>query len=117
MINAEDFENTIKSAIFDGIKDKMRSQYNNPFDGILKSAIQDNHKEIYDLLNESIMSCMKDDEFREDVRSATRAALAKILVRRFGGELEKQVNNLKSDPATRARITLAIEEIIANSKS
>jgi len=30
----------------------------------------------------------------------------------LGGELEKQVNVLKSDPATRARITLAIEEIV-----
>jgi hypothetical protein len=34
------------------------------------------------------------------------------LVQRFGGELEKQVNALKSDPTTRARITIAIEEIV-----
>jgi hypothetical protein len=38
--------------------------------------------------------------------------LAKVLIQRFGGEMEKQVNVLKSDPTTRARITLAIEEIV-----
>jgi len=31
----------------------------------------------------------------------------------MGGELEKQVNKLKSNPETRARITLAISDIIS----
>lgn len=39
-------------------------------------------------------------------------SLAKTLVQRFGGEIEKQVNVFKSDPTTRARITLAIEDIV-----
>jgi hypothetical protein len=57
-------------------------------------------------------SAMLNDEFREQIATQIRHKLASVLVARFGGELEKQVNVLKSDPTTRARITLAIEEII-----
>jgi hypothetical protein len=64
------------------------------------------------LLVEGIKSALSDESFRDQIKAALRTKLAKVLIERFGGELEKQVNTLKSDPATRARITLAIEEII-----
>lgn len=56
------------------------------------------------------MSINADDIFT----TAVRTTLAKTLVQKFGRELEKQVNALKSDPTTRARITIVIEEIVAS---
>jgi hypothetical protein len=64
------------------------------------------------MLEQAVASCVGDPEFVESIRVAVRQSLAKTLVQRFGGELEKQVNALKSDPITRARITLALEEIV-----
>ena len=66
----------------------------------------------YHLLSDAVKSCVGDEAFREEIKSSTRKVLAKTLVARFGGEIEKQVNALKSDPTTRARIVLAIEEIV-----
>ena len=52
------------------------------------------------------------DQFRDALKDALNAKLAKTLISRMGGELEKQVNELKANPATRAKITLAINELI-----
>lgn len=64
------------------------------------------------MINDAISACVSDREFREDIRRSARSTLARVLVQRIGGEIEKQVNALKSDPTTRARITMAIDNII-----
>jgi len=111
-INAEQiFENAIRDAIREGIKAKMVG-YNSPLDKLTTAAIEAHYGQFRTLLEESIASCVSDSGFREEIASAVRHSLAKTLVQRFGGEIEKQVNVLKSDPTTRARITLAIEEIV-----
>lgn len=105
-------DNALRDGIREGIKTKFSSSYNNPLDKIIEAAIAARSAEFRTILDDSLKSCFADDEFRSGIQSAVRSQLAKTLVQRFGGELEKQVNTLKSDPATRARITLAIEDIV-----
>ena len=104
--------NAIRDGLQDGIKSRFGSGYNSPLDKLLTSAIEKHSDAIKALLSDAISSCLTDSTFREQIAESTRHTLAKTLVQRFGGELEKQVNALKSDPTTRARITLAIEEIV-----
>ncbi len=101
----------VRNGIASGVADKLKG-YNSPLEKLLADIINSQSPKIRDLLTEAISSAVGDEEFRENIKTSTRAKLASILVQRFGGELEKQVNALKSDPATRARITLAIEEIV-----
>jgi hypothetical protein len=106
----------IRDGIREGVKAALSRTYNNPIEKMADEAIKSQSESIRSLVDEAIKSAIGDEDFRADVRQQTRSLLAKILVQRFGGELEKQVNVLKSDPATRARITLAIGEIVgANS--
>lgn len=106
-------ETAIRDGIKEGIKNKLQSCYgDNPISKVLDSCIATQAEAFREILNESLAACVKDKEFREQVAISVRHTLAKTLISRFGGELEKQVNVLKSDPATRARITLAIEEIV-----
>lgn len=105
------FENAMQDAIREGIKAKFGG-YNSPLDKLCQNAMEKHQAEFKKLLEDSIASCVTDAEFREEIATATRRTLAKSLVQRFGGEIEKQVNVLKSDPTTRARITLAIEDIV-----
>ena len=112
-INADELmANALRDGIREGIKSKMSSSYNNPLDKLIEVSIAKHGESFRLLLEESLKSCLGDNEFREQIAVAVRHTLAKTLVARFGGELEKQVNTLKSDPTTRARITLAIEEIV-----
>lgn len=110
-----DAEKMLVSAIRQGIQEgiaKKFDSYNSPLNKLLENSLQKYQTEFQTLLENAISSCVSDPEFRQNVSQAVRHSLAKILVQRFGGELEKQVNVLKSDPTTRARITIAIEEIV-----
>lgn len=107
--------NAIRDGIREGVKSKITG-YNSPLEKMIGKAIEDHHSAIYGMLTDAIRSCVEDVEFREEIVAATRKSLAKTLVARFGGELEKQVNALKSDPMTRARIVAAIDDIVQSSK-
>lgn len=113
-INAEQLlENAIRDGIREGVKSRLSNHYgSSPMDKLIDFCINARSEEFRTLLDDSLKSCLNDIEFRETIAASVRSTLAKTLVQRFGGELEKQVNTLKSDPTTRARITLAIEEIV-----
>ena len=105
-------ENALRDGLREGVKAKLSSSYNNPVDKMIEQAITARNDEFRKLLDDALGSCLKEKQFRDDVKAGVRHTLAKTLIARFGGELEKQVNVLKSDPATRARITLAIDQIV-----
>ena len=104
----------IRDGIRDGIAAKFKQTYNKPMNQMIDDAIGSHRVELTKLISDSIGSLLGDDLFRSQIQSQVSSLLAKQLVQKFGGELEKQVNALKSDPATRARITLAIDSIVSN---
>lgn len=113
-LNADELiRNALTDAIREGVKKELLQGYNSPLNKMLADAIASHQPAVRAVLEQGIASCLNDTEFREQLKAAVRQSLAKVLVQRFGGELEKQVNVLKSDPTTRARITLALEQIVA----
>lgn len=105
-------EHAIRDGLREGIKNKLTSSYGNPLEKLVEASIAAHGPAFRAMLDKSLESCIGDPTFQDDIASSVRSVLARTLVQRFGGELEKQVNTLKSDPTTRARITLAIEEIV-----
>lgn len=115
-----DVEKQVLRAIEEGIRAGVKSKldgYNSPLAKLIEDSLSKHSGTMRALLEDSIASCLTDPTFREDIATSVRHQLAKTLVQRFGGEMEKQVNVLKSDPTTRARITLAIEEIVKTKAS
>lgn len=111
----KNLDNLLEQAVTDGMRagvEKALTGYNSPIDTYVKDAIAKQAPAFRALLDEAISTCVMNDEFRSNIRDAVHKNMAKTLIARFGGEIEKQVNVLKSDPTTRARITLAIEEIV-----
>lgn len=105
-------ENAIKDGLREAVKSRFTASYNNPLDALITNALREQAVSLHTLITEAIRACVADNGFRLAIADGVRSQLCKTLVQRFGGELEKQVNQLKSDPAMRARITLAIEEIV-----
>lgn len=102
----------VKQGLQQAVRDKLVSNYgDSPFVGALNKVVAVQSQALLDMLVNCITGAVGDPEFVKEIQATVRARLAKILVERFGGELEKQVNLLKSNPATRAKLTLAIEEI------
>jgi hypothetical protein len=110
-----DSDKLLEHAIRDGLRDAVKSKftgYNKPLDTLIETAISTHAQKFRAMLEDAIGSCVSDAAFRDEIKNAVHHNLAKTLIQRFGGEIQKQVNVLKSDPTTRARITLAIEEIV-----
>jgi hypothetical protein len=103
---------TLRDGLREGLKTQLTRSYQNPLDDLLKGAMAKHGPAMQSLLADAIRACLDDPLFRGAVFEQVRAAVAKQLVQKFGGELERTVNQLKSDPTTRARIVLAIEEIV-----
>ena len=40
--------------------------------------------------------------------------LAKVLISQYGGEIEKTVGQLKANPTSRAKITMAIDSVMTD---
>lgn len=110
-------ENAIREGMCEGIKQRLSQGYSNPLDKIITEVLNTNSEAFRDLLQQGMDSCMSNVQFREEIKTSVRTTLARTLIQRFGGELEKQVNALKSDPTTRARITVAIEDIVKEKTS
>ena len=109
--------NAVRDGVREGVAKKLTGGYNSPLDKAVNAALEKYMAPFQTMLEESIASCVDDEKFRKQIAVAVREAMAKTLIRRFGGEVEKQVNALKSNPTTRARITLAIEEIVKSSET
>lgn len=115
MTTEVDSDRLLLNAITDGLREGVKSKltgYNGPLDKLITDSIAKHGTQLRSLLEGAIGSAIESVDFREEITQAVNRSLAKTLIQRFGGEIEKQANVLKSDPVTRARITMAIEEIV-----
>lgn len=111
-INAEKI---LLDAIQDGLREGIKSKitnYSSTLSKAVDDAIEQNKPALTSLVSEAVKTSLSEPNFRESVIDAVRSLMAKTLISKIGGEIEKQVNGLKSDPTTRARITLALDEIV-----
>lgn len=112
----EDIEQLLRHAVQTGIseaiKHKLNQGYSSPYEKLLTQIIEAEIEPVKTLLSGVVKGLVEEPEFRESVRQQLRNKLAGLLVARFGGELERQVNQLKSDPVTRAKITTALAGIV-----
>lgn len=111
MITDEDIVNAAKEAIRDGFRRQL-DHFSSPFKKVVDEALSRNSSAIVAILEGAISEAMRDSVFIEELRAGARRAIADQLVKRFGGELERQVNQLKSDPLSRGRIVAALEDIV-----
>ena len=113
-----ELENKILSQVNTAIGKAITGElvgYNKPLSKLTERVVSDHEQELYDLINCEFEALLNDKDFKEQLKIALNAKLAKTLISRMGGELEKQVNTLKADPTTRAKITLAIDGVLNKS--
>ena len=102
-----------KNGIYKAI-DEALTGYNSPMHKLAIQVIDDNSKDLYNLINTEVVGLLDSEIFKEELKLSMNKKLAKVLVGSMGGEMEKQVNKLKSDPLTRSRIMIAIEKIVTD---
>lgn len=110
-----DIESEILKAAKSGLADAFNKElvgYNKPLSVITQKVIAKNEDEIFSLINDEVVNLIGGDGFKETLKDELNRKLARTLIERMGGELESRVNELKQNPETRAKITIAISQII-----
>ena len=103
--------NSIQSSMGKAIESELVG-YNKPLSKLTESVIDSHKDELFKILDKEVSQLIGGQSFRDIIKAELNKSLARVLIQRMGGELEKKVNTLKQNPQTRARITLAISDII-----
>lgn len=110
---------TIEKLILETVRDSLAKSvgdeincYSSPVRDLSKAVIEKHKVSLFGIIDEAFSGFSNDPEFRSSIVLAVRTNMAKQLVQKFGGMIEQQVNELKANPTTRAKITLAIDDII-----
>lgn len=86
--------------------------YQKPLSKYINKVLEKHESEFTSLIDCEVVEILNAKTFKTTLSEALNMKLAKVLVNKLGGELEKKVNELKANPQTRAKITLAISNII-----
>lgn len=100
-----------KAAIYDAVSKELVG-YNKPLSNFTNSVLLSHEDEFKTLIDSAVTELLNATDFKIAVKDALHTRLAKILINKMSGELEKKVNELKQDPTTRAKITLAINKVM-----
>lgn len=102
---------TVHSALTEAIKAKLTAGYNSPLDALVKQSIEKHEGEIRSALDASIKGALQGD-FATALADACTRKLAKVLISKMEGELEKRVGELRASPEFRSRLTVAVDDIV-----
>ena len=102
----ENVVGTVHSAITGAIKSSLEG-FNSPLQPFIKNVIERRKADFENLLNEAVTEALTGD-FREVLKDACAKKLAKVIISKSEGEIEKQANDLRSSPEFRAKLTVAI---------
>lgn len=103
--------NISKNAIADAIQKELVG-YNKPLSAMANEVVSENKQEIKSIMDESFKGVIRSDGFDIMVKEEFNRKIAKLLVGQLSGEVEKAVNTFKQDPTLKAKMILAIENII-----
>lgn len=108
-------ENEIKKELYKTVDSAIKealSGYNSPLIKYAKQVVEKHEIEFVKILDGAISDMLKSGDFREALAGAMKDKLAKVLISKAGGEIEKRANELRANPETRAKITIALSGMI-----
>lgn len=100
-------------AIYEAISRELIG-YNKPLSKFVESVMLEHETHFKAIINESISELLNTNDFKKAISSTIHEKLAKIFINKMSGELEKKVNELKQDPTSRAKITLALDKLMTD---
>lgn len=107
----QDVLRSVQIAIGAAIKSTLEG-YNSPLNKLVTDVVNKHTGEFRDIIEDSFSKAILTDDFKESVNHAFNHKLARILVDKMEGAIEKRVNELRSDPTMKAKMILAIQSLI-----
>ena len=108
-------EEEIKEVIIAGLREKVATRYTyEVVDNIVREVMneEDSIATLKKFVNDCLSFVKGDKAFEKEVKAEFQHKVAKAMVGKLEGTVEKAVDVLRQDPTLRAQMILAIEKII-----
>lgn len=106
----EEILNATKTILINGIK--TLDGYSNPTKPIVISVIKEYEPSISSLFKEAIEKTIRSDNFKEELQKLISQRIIRELVGQSESSIARIVQKMKQDETFRARLTLAIDNIV-----
>ncbi len=103
-----------KASISTAIEKTLLEGFDSPLKKLISETIMSRETEFKRLVSKSIDGLLSSDAFRHTFKQSLHQKIAKQLISKTGGEIEKTINRFRQDETTRARITLALDSLISD---
>jgi len=103
----------VEAIIYEALKEKIGSVINyNELHTLIEGVIANRKDEFNSLLNKCLDTVFKDKTFKDVIIDEFRHKVAKNMVAKLEGAIEKNINKFRQDPILNSKMILAIENII-----
>ena len=110
-----DFEKQVLSIMQTSINDTIKARmtdYNSPLRPLIDDAFKVHADSIRKILYEAMGEAIKENDFKESIKQAFYHKVSRGLVEGLTGSVDKAINAFKQDPTIKAKMVLAIENVI-----
>jgi hypothetical protein len=109
-------EETIKKIVFDSLypafEKSIKEGWRNGIDEIVKEVISENRDTIKEKYDKALKTALAGKHFEKAITDEFQHKVAKNMVAKLEGQVEQAVNVLRQDQTLRAKMVVAIEQII-----
>lgn len=106
----EEILNATKTILINGIK--SLDGYNNPTKSLVNSVIKEYEPSISLLFKDAIEKTIRSDNFKEELQKLISQRIVRELVSQSDSSIARIVQKMKQDETFRARLTLAVDNIV-----
>lgn len=100
-----------KASVAESLKIVL-TKYDSPFNKLVEQAVANHRDQFSALMDKAFDLVLADPDFTKELVDGLRQKIARVLIGKMDGEVEKKINEWKADPQRRARLTLAISGIL-----
>lgn len=86
--------------------------YNSPLNKLITDVFEKEREEVTEILKSVFAEVVKTNDFKEALKEEFHRKVAKELIANLTGQVARAANELKRTPTMKARMILAIEDII-----
>jgi len=93
------------------IKDVL-TKYDSPLGKLVKSVIEENSTELKSLISDSFTKVIRTDDFKKSIVNAFSHKVSRTIISNNDGLFEKVSNELKQDSIFKAKMSLAVANVV-----
>lgn len=107
----QDILSVTQSAIQGAIKESL-TKYDSPLVKLVTAVVNERSVQLKQIISESFDDVIKMDEFKESIRDGFSHKVARTIISNNDGLFEKVSNDLKQDSVFKAKMSLAVSNVI-----